>query len=428
MHSHAFFCMKQLYAMQDTTDTGTLQVNVTSRVQNTPIPDATVTLSYTGDPDSTLESLQTDESGQTQTVTLDAPPVEYSLDSDQENQPFSLYTIQIRAAGYHPLNISGIEIFSTIKAIQNAALTPLDYGNRFRESIDIPVNTLFGDYPPKIEESEIKPIEESGEIVLSRVVIPEYVVVHDGPPTDSRANDYYVRYKDYIKNAASSEIYATWPDATIRANVLAIMSFTLNRVFTEWYRNKGYNFTITSSTAYDQKWSYGRTIYDSISRVVDEMFENYLSRPNVIQPILTQYCDGRNVSCPNWLSQWGSKYLGDQGYSAIQILRNYYGNSIYINTADEISGIPSSWPGYDLSVGSSGAKVRQIQQQLNRIHQNYPAIPTVTADGIFGNSTRDAVRKFQSVFGLPATGVIDYPTWYKISEIYVAVSRIAELN
>lgn len=414
--------------MQDTSDTGTLQVNVTSRVQNTPIPDATVTLSYTGDPDSTLESLQTDESGQTQTVTLDAPPVEYSLDSDQENQPFSLYTIQIRAAGYHPLNISGIEIFSTIKAIQNAALTPLDYGNRFRESIDIPVNTLFGDYPPKIEESEIKPIEESGEIVLSRVVIPEYVVVHDGPPTDSRANDYYVRYKDYIKNVASSEIYATWPDATIRANVLAIMSFTLNRVFTEWYRNRGYNFTITSSTAYDQKWSYGRTIYDSISRVVDEMFENYLSRPNVIQPILTQYCDGRNVSCPNWLSQWGSKYLGDRGYSAIQILRNYYGNSIYINTADEISGIPSSWPGYDLSVGSSGAKVRQIQQQLNRIHQNYPAIPTVTADGIFGNSTRDAVRKFQSVFGLPATGVIDYPTWYKISEIYVAVSRIAELN
>ena len=414
--------------MQDTSDTGTLQVNVTSRVQNSPVPDATVTLSYTGDPDSTLESLQTDESGQTQTVTLDAPPVEYSLDSDQENQPFSLYTIQIRAAGYHPLNISGIEIFSTIKAIQNAALTPLDYGNRFRESIDIPVNTLFGDYPPKIEESEIKPIEESGEIVLSRVVIPEYVVVHDGPPTDSRANDYYVRYKDYIKNVASSEIYATWPDATIRANVLAIMSFTLNRVFTEWYRNRGYNFTITSSTAYDQKWSYGRTIYDSISRVVDEMFENYLSRPNVIQPILTQYCDGRKVSCPNWLSQWGSKYLGDQGYSAIQILRNYYGNSIYINTADEISGIPSSWPGYDLSVGSSGAKVRQIQQQLNRIHQNYPAIPTVTADGIFGNSTRDAVRKFQSVFGLPATGVIDYPTWYKISEIYVAVSRIAELN
>lgn len=419
--------MKQLYAMQEATDSGSLQVNVTSRLQNTPIKGATITLSYSGDPDVTLESVQTDESGQTQTLTLDAPPVEYSLDSAQEAQPFSLYSIQIRAEGYQPLNISGIEVFSTIKAIQNAVMTPLDYAGRFRESIDIPVNTLFGDYPPKIEESEIKPMEESGEIVLSRVVIPEYIVVHDGPPTDSRANDYYVRYKDYIKNVASSEIYATWPDASIRANVLAIMSFTLNRVFTEWYRNKGYNFTITSSTAYDQKWSYGRTIYNTISRVVDEMFENFLSRPNVTQPILTQYCDGRNVICPNWLSQWGSKYLGDQGYSAVQILRNYYGSSIYINTADEISGIPSSWPGYDLSVGSSGSKVRQMQQQLNRIHQNYPAIPTVTADGIFGPSTRDAVKKFQSVFGLPATGIIDYPTWYKISEIYVAVSRIAEL-
>jgi peptidoglycan hydrolase-like protein with peptidoglycan-binding domain len=306
-------------------------------------------------------------------------------------------------------------------------LTPDDYPGDFRESIDIPANTLFGDYPPKIEESEIKPVEETGEIVLSRVVIPEYVVVHDGPPTDSRAKDYYVRYKDYIKNVASSEIYATWPDATIRANVLAIMSFTLNRVFTEWYRNKGYDFTITSSTAYDQKWSYGRTIYNTISNVVDEMFENYLSRPNVTQPILTQYCDGKNVSCPNWLSQWGSKYLGDQGYSATQILRNYYGSSIYINTADEISGIPSSWPGYDLTVGSSGSKVRQLQQELNRIHQNYPAIPSVTPDGIFGASTKEAVQKFQSVFGLPANGIVDYPTWYKISEIYVGVSRIAEL-
>lgn len=421
--------MNQLHFTQnDTTDTGSLQVNVTSALRNTPIPDATVTLSDSGAPDQTLDSVRTDESGQTGVFTLSAPPVAYSMDAEQENQPFSLYTIRILAEGYHPLNITGVEIFSTIKAIQNVALTPLEYDGRFRESIDIPANTLFGDYPPKIEESEIKPIEESGEIVLSRVVIPEYIIVHDGPPTDSRANDYYVRYRDYIKNVASSEIYATWPDAAIRANVLAIMSFTLNRVYTEWYRNRGYNFTITSSTAYDQKWSYGRTIYDSIDRVVDEMFENYLSRPNVTQPILTQYCDGRSVSCPNWLSQWGSKYLGDQGYSAIQILRNYYGNSIYINTADEISGIPSSWPGYDLTVGSSGSKVRQLQQQLNRIHQNYPAIPAVTPDGIFGSSTRDAVRSFQSVFGLPATGIVDYPTWYKISEIYVAVSRIAELN
>lgn len=419
--------MNHLFATQDAVDTGTLAVNVTSRAKNTPIADAQITLSYAGEPDTTIEEMTTDSSGQITPIELPAPPVEYSLESTQENQPFSLYNIRIRAKGYRPLLISGIELFSSVEAIQNVTMDPEEYPGETDNTIDIPVNTLFGEYPPKIPENEIKTVEETGEIVLSRVVIPEYIVVHDGPPADSRAQNYYVRYKDYIKNVASSEIYATWPDATLRANILAIMSFTMNRVFTEWYRNKSYNFTITSSTAYDQKWSYGRTIYDTISRVVDEMFENFLSRPNVIQPILTQYCNGTTVTCPNWLSQWGSKYLGDQGYSAIQILRNYYGSSIYIDTAEEISGIPSSWPGYDLSVGSSGSKVRQMQQQLNRIHQNYPAIPTVTADGIFGPATKAAVQKFQSVFGLPATGVVDYPTWYKISEIYVAVSRIAEL-
>ena len=419
--------MNHLFATQDAVDTGTLAVNVTSRAKNTPIADAQITLSYAGEPETTIEEMTTDSSGQITPIELPAPPVEYSLESTQENQPFSLYNIRIRAKGYRPLLISGIELFSSVEAIQNVTMDPEEYPGETGNTIDIPVNTLFGEYPPKIPENEIKTVEETGEIVLSRVVIPEYIVVHDGPPADSRAQNYYVRYKDYIKNVASSEIYATWPDATLRANILAIMSFTMNRVFTEWYRNKSYNFTITSSTAYDQKWSYGRTIYNTISRVVDEMFENFLSRPNVIQPILTQYCNGTTVTCPNWLSQWGSKYLGDQGYSAIQILRNYYGSSIYIDTAEEISGIPSSWPGYDLSVGSSGSKVRQMQQQLNRIHQNYPAIPTVTADGIFGPATKAAVQKFQSVFGLPATGVVDYPTWYKISEIYVAVSRIAEL-
>ena len=252
-------------------------------------------------------------------------------------------------------------------------------------------------------------------------------MVHDGAPGDSTAANYYVRYRDYIKNVASSEIYATWPDAAIRANVLAIMSFTLNRVYTEWYRGKGYVFTITSSTAYDHKFIYGRNFFQSISQVVDEMFENYLSRPNVRQPILTQYCDGQRVTCPDWMSQWGSKYLGDQGYSAIDILRSYYGNDMYINSAEGISGIPASWPGYDLGVGASGPKVRQLQEQLARISRAYPAIPTITADGVYGSRTREAVEKFQSVFGLPVTGIVDYPTWYKISDIYVAVSRIAEL-
>jgi hypothetical protein len=191
------------------------------------------------------------------------------------------------------------------------------------------------------------------------------------------------------------------------------------------YRNKGYDFTITSSTAYDQKWIYGRNIYDNISRIVDSIFNNYLSRPGVKQPIFTSYCDGNRVTCSG-LSQWGSKYLGDQGYTAMEIIRYYYGNDMYINSSEYISGIPSSWPGYDLSVGSSGQKVLQMQQQLNRIAQNYPAIPKIAEDGIFGSKTENAVKVFQRVFNLPATGIVDFPTWFKISGIYVGVSRISE--
>ena len=307
-------------------------------------------------------------------------------------------------------------------------MRPSETGGEEEEVFVIPAHTLYGDYPPKIAEDEIKPTNESGEIVLSRVVVPEYIVVHDGSPRDTTATNYYVKYKDYIKNVASSEIYATWPEDTIRANVLAIMSFTLNRVYTEWYRNRGYDFTITSSTAFDHKWIPERNYYDTISMIVDELFAAYLSRPNVRQPILTQYCDGRRVTCPNWMTQWGSKELGDQGYSPIEILRYFYGDDMYINTAEEISGIPASWPGYTLEEGSSGTKVRQMQEQLNVIAGDYPALPKITADGIYGPATENAVREFQSVFGLPVTGKVDYPTWYKISEIYVGVSRIAELT
>ena len=192
------------------------------------------------------------------------------------------------------------------------------------------------------------------------------------------------------------------------------------------YRNQGYDFTITSSTAFDHKWIPERNIYNTISSIVDELFASYLSRPNVRQPILTQYCDGRQVQCPNWMTQWGSQALGEQGYSAIEILRYFYGDNMYINTAQEISGIPSSWPGYDLTVGSTGDKVRQLQEQLNRISQAYPALPTISVDGIYGRNTANAVQEFQSVFGLPATGIVDYPTWYKISAIFVGVSRISE--
>ena len=420
--------MSQLRAMQtEAVDRGTLQINVTSSVNAFPVERAEISISYTGVPESTLEKIQTDSSGQTETIELAAPPEEWSLDIEEDRQPYSEYTLSIKAPGFEPVNIAGTEILANVKAIQNIQMKPADVSGEEDQVFVIPAHTLYGDYPPKIAEAEIKPVTETGEIVLSRVVVPEYIVVHDGSPRDSTATNYYVRYKDYIKNVASSEIYATWPENTIRANVLAIMSFTLNRVYTEWYRNKGYDFTITSSTAFDHKWIPERNIFDSISVIVDELFADYLSRPNVRQPILTQYCDGRRVSCPNWLTQWGSKALGDQGLTAIEILRYYYGDDMYINTAQEISGIPSSWPGYTLEQGASGEKVLQMQEQLRVISEAYPAIPKVEADGIYGPATAQAVEKFQSVFGLPVTGTVDYSTWYKISEIYVGVSRIAEL-
>ena len=421
--------MGYIRAMQnELSEKGKLQINVTSSVNSRPIGEAEISISYTGVPENILERLTTDSSGQTEVIDLDAPPEEWSLNPENERQPYSEYTFDISAPGFEPVSIAGAEILANVKAIQNVRMRPSDASREEEEVFVIPAHTLYGEYPPKIAEDEIKPVNESGEIVLSRVVIPEYIVVHDGSPRDSTAKNYYVKYKDYIKNVASSEIYATWPSNTIRANVLAIMSFTLNRVYTEWYRNKGYDFTITSSTAFDHKWIPERNVYDTISVIVDELFSNYLSRPNVRQPILTQYCDGRRVTCPNWLTQWGSKALGDEGLTPIEILRYYYGDDMYINTAQEISGIPASWPGYNLEEGSRGDKVRQMQEQLDVIAGAYPAIPSVRADGIYGPSTEEAVRKFQSVFGLPATGVVDYPTWYKISEIYVGVSRIAELT
>lgn len=403
--------------------TGKLQVNVVTR-ENVPVRDATVTIAASDSPNNIIERLTTNSSGQTETIELPAPPIELSLNEANTTRPYTTYNIRIEALGYETEFIENAGILPDVLAIQNVRLTSKNAS--LTEDIMIPDHTLYGEYPPKVPEEEIKPVNEPGEIVLSRVVVPEIIVVHDGIPSDSSAQNYYVNYRDYIKNVASSEIYATWPTATIEANVLAIMSFTLNRVYTEWYRNKGYDFTITSSTAYDQKWIYGRNIFESISLVVDNIFDQYLSRPDVRQPILTQYCDGKRVTCPNWLSQWGSCNLGERGYSTIEIIRYYYGDDMYINTAEQIAGIPISWPGYDLDIGASGQKVAQIQEQLDTIAQVYTEIPRLNADGIYGEVTREAVKAFQKIFDLPQTGIVDFATWYKISQIYVGITRIAE--
>lgn len=376
----------------------------------------------------TRADLSTDSSGTSQTVSLAAPPLEYSQ-NPSNNAPYSLYDIKVERSGFEEVLIRNVQVFPESTALQQVNL--IASGNRASRADVIVVlpNTLFGDYPEKIPENPNKPLPPpTSGVVLPKPVVPEYITVHQGSPNDNSAPNYQVPYKDYLKNVASCEIYSTWPDSTIRANIFCIISFTLNRIYTEWYRSKGKNYDITSSTAYDHAFNYGRNIYDSISAVVDEIFSTYIKRFGKKQPLLTQYCDGKNVTCPQWLSQWGSKYLGDQGKVPYDILTYYYGTDIELTTAEQVKGSPSSYPGYDLTVGSSGESVKQAQSFLNRISQNYPLIPKVAEDGLFGTPTAEAVKVFQGVFNLPQTGIIDYATWYQISSVYVGVTRIAELR
>lgn len=396
-----------------------------------PIPNAKIIIKRNA-PDgsqTTIAELTTDQNGQTPVIELLAPPNELSQSPDPKATPFVYFTIEAESADYIPTIVNGSQIFSDIQSIQPIRLTPSNVRGRYRQqydTIDIGLPTLYGDYPPKIPEAELKDTSAPGFIVLSSVVVPEFIVVHDGSPNNNSVPNYTVTFKEYIKNVASSEVYPTWPKETLRANCTAITSFTLNRVYTEWYRNKGKNFTITNSTAYDHAFFYGRNIFDTISQVVDEMFDNYVKRPNVTQPLFTQYCDGAKVSCPNWLSQWGSKNLGDDGLSSDQILRYYYGQDILITEAPTVAGIPESYPGTPLKLGDSGPNVRTIQEQLNRISNNYPLIPKVKTNGAFDAATQEAVKTFQKIFYLPQDGIVGKNTWYKISEIFVAVSKLAE--
>lgn len=381
-----------------------------------------------------VAQLVTNANGQTPVIQLPAPPSELTEEPQTTETPFSPYIIEAQGENVIPTQINGTQIFSTIRSIQPIRLTPSEapipvVASRqdVEENIIIGPPTLYGDYPPKIPETSIKNTATPGFIVLPEVVVPEFIIVHAGSPNNNSASNYTVTYRDYIKNVASSEIYPTWPTETIRANVIAIISFTLNRVYTEWYRNKGKNFTITNSTAFDHAFFFGRDIFDTISEQVDQIFDIYCKRPGVEQPLLTQYCDGAKVSCPNWMTQWGSKALGDEGRSYDEILRFYYGEDLTFPNAPVVAGVPESYPGTPLRLGDSGPAVRTIQEQLNRISNNYPLIPKVRTSGSFDEATQESVRTFQNIFHLTPDGVVGRDTWYKISEIYVAVSRIADL-
>ena len=394
-----------------------LIVNVYLDSVANPVEGATVTIKGEG----YQKIFKTNAEGKTNPIELDAPEKEYSLTPQDTVRPYSLYDVKATKDG-KTTTVKNVEILPGETSLQDVFLKtdePVDV-------IDLPEHVLWGDYEPKIPEEPIKEDPNDLTRVLPRVIIPEYIIVHDGTPT-SGATNYIVPFIDYIKNVASSEIYSTWHVEAIKANIHAIVSFTLNRIYTEWYPSRGYNFTITSSPAYDQKYTPNRTIFQSIANVVNEYFRYYIRLPNVTQPLLAQYNDGVKTNNSGWLSQWGSQELATAGYKALDILRRYYTSTLTLQVAPEVVGLPVSFPGYNLRVGSCGEAVQKVQIELNRIRGNYPAIPAISpANGQYGESTKKAVEAFQKAFNLPVTGVIDFATWFKISYVFTAVAGLQQ--
>lgn len=396
---------------------GYLVVNVYSDSIANPVVGATVTISKDNN---VIATTKTNEEGKTELITLDTVDKNYSEKEQYQVRPYETYDVMVKSLGLTETKIEGVQIFDGITSIQDVYMTSIDE-NQGEEISEISPNTLWGDYPPNIQEEE-KEEEEITPFVLQRVIIPETIIVHDGVPTNANAPDYNVRFIDYIKNVASSEIYSTWPKETIKANILAIISFTLNRIFTEWYRSKGFEFTITSTTSYDQKYTRNGTIFEPISNVVDEIFTNYIRSGIRLEPLLAHYKSSTTEA--GYLSQWGSKELGDRGYQALEILKYYYGNSINIYEALTEGDYPYSFT-TTLKEGNCNRDVYVLQNVLNYIRGSYPGIPMIeNPSGFFDEQTKKAVLKFQSVFFLSQTGMVNQQTWYRLSYIFSAVSKM----
>ena len=371
-----------------------------------------------------LYELVTDESGGTQTVPLETLDKSFSLNSSFSGQPFYSYSVLAQAPGFNTLFVTGIPIYEGETAVLPLELEPMAQMQRSPDTKKIFIGkpaVAMQDTPGQEGETP------SDSRILRQVAIPNPITVHLGAP-GSYAPNVQVSFPDYVKNVASSEIYPTWPTAALTANIYAIITFALNRVFTEWYRSRGYDYDITNSTAYDQYYVQGRPIYESISRIVDEIFNQYVRRQGQEAPYFTSFCNGSTAFCEG-MSQWGTVTLANQGRTPLEILRTYYPLDIEIAETNIITGELSSYPGTALREGSTGLDVQTIQGYLDRIRRNYPAIPVITdASGTFGSSTKAAVTRFQSIFGLSTDGVVGKSTWHKISSIYAAVTRLADLD
>jgi len=370
----------------------------------------------------------TNDVGQTNVIGVYAPNKESTLDPNNKEPHYSTYTVEVSVPGKYATEIvHNVQVFDTIESILPVKLLPLPEGtNCDIDVIETPPPAV--ELPiPRMQEGPSEFQMERAGIGRGEVFIPDYITVHLGPPTVS-ARNVRVKFTDYIKNVASSEIYPTWPQASLEANIYAIITFALNRVFTEWYRSRGYAFDITNSTSVDQAFTEGRNIFENISRIVDNIFNSFVRRPGRLEPFFTQFCNGTTSTCPG-LSQWGTVSLANQGLTPLQILRFYYPRDVEIVTTNNIRGIVDSYPGTPLREGGSGDAVRRMQRYLNRIRVNYPRIPQISnPNGYFGPDTTIAVRTFQQVFNLTTDGVIGNATWNAIIRYYVAVTKLATLE
>lgn len=397
-----------------------------ARTAHDALPLKGVRVTVLDDEQNRIYELTTDENGETGKVPLETMDKSYSQNENFTGTPYVAYNVSAQAEGFEPVYVSDVPIFDGESARLPLVLIPLQgqerNGMQTEVMVGAPAVTMEGEREPE----GFFQGGESGQ-VLRLVVIPNPITVHLGTP-DAAASNVQVSFPDYVKNVASSEIYPTWPEAALRANIYAIITFALNRIYTEWYRNRGYSFDITNSTAYDQAFVYGRPIYSSISRIVDAIFNEYVRRQGQIAPYFTSFCNGTTATCQG-LSQWGTVTLANQGYTPLQILRSYYPNDIEIVQTNIITNVISSYPGTPLRTGSTGLDVQTIQTYLTRIRRNYPAIPAISDPaGTFGSSTNAAVTKFQSIFNLTPDGIVGKSTWYKISSLYAAVAKLAELN
>lgn len=368
----------------------------------------------------------TDSSGNTGFIRFDAPDPKITENINNTVVPYSLVDVYAVADGFFPTRVRNVQIYGDTQSVLPITLIPANGSFTGTDSgvviYDIPANQLMSADTHNMSGPNN---EQTEPLIAEEIFIPEYVTVHLGTPA-SNARNVSVPFTEYIKNVASSEIYPTWPEESLRANVAAIISLTLNRFFTEWYRSQGYDFDITSTTSYDQSYVEGRNIFENISRIVDDTFNTYVTREGYINPLFTTFCDGRTVTC-NGLSQWGTVSLAENGNNALQILRYYYGDDINLTSTDDIRSAQSSYPGTPLKLGDTGDDVVTIQQQLMRIRENYPAIPLIpTIDGVFGSSTDSAVRTFQEIFDLSVDGIVGKSTWYRISYVYSSVAKLAE--